>query len=413
MPVLLSNRALTAAEIGGQAGTVGEPSIAKRGSQILFTGNWYATRSPDDGASWRLLNPYTFFPPVDNGFCCDQTALYEPSRGLTVWLLQYSRKDGTNTLRLAINRAADMANNAWTRWDFKPQQVNSQWAGEWFDYNHAAFSNNFLYVGTNAYLPISADENRWTRYVLFRFPLDTLKNGGSLTYNYYQSTDNSSLRCTQGATNVMYFASHNGLQQIRLHAWPDNSNQVTRYDINVAPWTHGPRFAYATPCPDGSDWLRRCDGRITGGYAASGEIGFLWTANRRQDRPFPYVRVVRFREAATPTLLSQHDIFNRSYAYAYPDACPNSAGEIGICLFRGGGTMNPGHVVGVMDRATGGWQLAATRDGTNGPADNVWGDYLTCRRDSTNPAHWVATGYTMQGGGTRNFTEPRYVRFSV
>jgi hypothetical protein len=245
--------------------------------------------------------------------------------------------------------------------------------------------------------------------VVLRFPLAALATGGALQYNYYQST-NFSLRCTQGASGVMYFASHNSLQQIRVFTWPEATNQISQFDINVAPWTAG---QYTAPCTDGSDWIRRCDSRITAGYVASGEVGFMWTANARADRPFPYVRVIRLRDAATPTLLSQHDIFNANYAYAYPDASPNSAGEIGIALYRGGGAQMPGHVVGVMNRANGLWNLAATRDGTNGPADHKWGDYLTCRRDSTNTAHWVAAGCTLQGGGARTNIEPRYVRFSV
>ena len=134
MAVLLSNRGLTAAETGGQTGTVGEPSIAKRDGQILLTGNWYATRSSDDGSTWSLLNPFTFFPSVDGGFCCDQTAIFEPSRGIVIWLLQYIKQNGTNTLRIAINRDPNMADNQWLRWDFKPALVNPQWAGEWFDY---------------------------------------------------------------------------------------------------------------------------------------------------------------------------------------------------------------------------------------------------------------------------------------
>jgi len=407
MPVLLSNRGLTAAETGGQTGTVGEPSIAKRDGQILLTGNWYATRSSDHGSTWSLVNPFTFFPSVDGGFCCDQTAIFDPSRGIAIWLLQYMKQNGTNTMRLAINRDPNMASNQWLRWDFKPALVNPQWAGEWFDFNHAALSNNFLYVATNAF---RASDDQFTRCVVLRFPLAALASGGALQYNFFQSTTNFSLRCTQGAGGVMYFASHNSLQQIRVFTWPEATNQISQFDINVSPWTAG---QYSAPCTDGSDWMSRCDQRMTAGYVAPGEVGFMWTANRRADRPFPYVRVVRLSDAATPTLLSQNDIFNSNYAYAYADASPNSAGEVGIGLYRGGGAQMPGHVVGVMNRATGQWNLAATRDGTNGPADNKWGDYLTCRRDSTNTAHWVAAGYTLQGGGARNNVEPRYVRFSA
>ena len=237
--------------------------------------------------------------------------------------------------------------------------------------------------------------------MVLRLPLATLATGGSLQYNFFQSS-NFSLRCTQGAGGVMYFASHNSLQQIRVFAWPEATDQISQFDIDVAPWTAG---QYSAPCTDGSDWMRRCDSRMTAGYLASGELGFMWTANSRADRPFPYVRVVRLREAATPTLLGQTDIFNSNYAYAYPDASPNSAGEIGIALYRGGGAQMPGHVVGVMNRANGQWSLSATRDGTNGPADHKWGDYLTCppRLDE----HRALGGRRLHAAGRRRAQQRR------
>ena len=407
MASLLSNRGLTAAETGGQTSTVGEPSLAKFGNEILLTGNWYGSRSSDDGATWTLVNPFTFFPSVDGGFCCDQTAMFDPTKRMAIWLLQYIKQNGSNTLRIALNGGANMAHNTWIRYDFKPQNLSSDFAGEWFDYNHCALTNNFLYVASNVF---RGSDDTFTRCVVMRFPLDQLRAGAALNYTYFQTSDNFSLRCTQGATNVMYFASHNSLSQIRVFRWPDNANQISRVDVDVAAWSAG---QYSAPCSDGSDWIRRCDPRMTAGYVASGELGFMWTANARENRPFPYCRLVRLRDAETPTLLSQHDLFNSNYAWAYPDVAVNSTGEVGISVFRGGGSQMPGHVVGTLNRGTGLWQLAATRDGTNGPSDGKWGDYLSCRRDSTDPTTWIAAGYTLQGGGTRDFIEPRYVRFSA
>src|SRR5262245_51730850 len=120
MPVLLSNRGLTTAETGGQTHTTGEPSLAKRGEEILFTGNIYASRSSDGGNSWTFRNPATFFPSVAGGFCCDQTALFDPASGMTFWLLQYWKQGNTNVLRLAVHGGADLADRNWIRWDFSP-----------------------------------------------------------------------------------------------------------------------------------------------------------------------------------------------------------------------------------------------------------------------------------------------------
>ena len=87
--VLFGNIALSDADTGGQTSTVGEPSVANNGREILLTGNWYATRSLDGGASWAHMSPFNFLPPVDGGFCCDQTIIYDRSRDLLFWVLQY------------------------------------------------------------------------------------------------------------------------------------------------------------------------------------------------------------------------------------------------------------------------------------------------------------------------------------
>ncbi|MFS0518436.1 hypothetical protein ACEYW6_27475 [Nostoc sp. UIC 10607] len=232
MPELLifQNIGLSDAATGGQTSTVGEPSIANSGQRIFVTGNWYATRSLDNGVSWDFISPFNALPPVDDGFCCDQTVLYDYSHDLMFWLLQYVEKNGTNTLRVAVNTSGTLGNNEWYWWDFRPQEVNSQWQGEWFDYNHAALSNNYLYVATNVFRG-----DNWTRSVVLRLPLDSLAAGGALNYNYFQSTDNFSLRCAQGARDVMHFGSHNSNSQIRVFSWPENNTAfaaVMRYSSN-------------------------------------------------------------------------------------------------------------------------------------------------------------------------------------
>jgi hypothetical protein len=133
---------------------------------------------------------------------------------------------------------------------------------------------------------------------------------------------------------------------------------VSATTVNVTAWSGV--HPYSARCPDGRDWLARIDGRITAVWLAGGEIGFAWSSNRTAARPWPFVRVVRIDEAS---------------------------------------------------KAAGTWRLAATRNGTHAPDDGKWGDYLTCRRHSPNGAEWVASGYTLRGGGERTDVEPRFVHF--
>lgn len=406
MPIVFyKNIGLSDAHTGGSTSTVGEPNVANNGDRIFFSGNWYATKSLDGGGNWDAISPYSTLPPADGGFCCDQTLIYESSRNILVWILQYVEQGGTNTLRVAINPGANMGNDGWHWWDFRPQSVNPDWAGEWFDYNHVTTSDNFLYVGTNVF---NASPEFFTRSTLFRFPLDDLANASTLKYSYYADSDSFSLRCVQGASDTMYFASHNSTSQIKLFSWPENSSAVSASNVDVTRWSSN--RPYSAPGPDGRNWLGRCDHRITGAALTNGVITFAWTANGSNNRPLPHVRVVRIDEASK-NRIGEPDIWNSNYAFAYPALCPNQRGLVGITLFRGGGDFFPGHIVGVRDEDRGAWVLKTTRHGTDGPVDGKWGDYLGITPYSGTGNSWFASGYTLQDGGNQFDIEPRVVQF--
>jgi hypothetical protein len=400
---LLKNIAVTDADTGGQTSTVGEPSVAASGDEIFLSGNWYATKSLDGGSTWTFVNPYTLLPSPGSEFCCDQSVLYDPTRNLFFWLLQYVRNaGGTNVLRLAAKKGGTLADDSWYWWDFSPKGTDPAWAAEWFDYPDLELSDNFLYLTTNSF-----EGEEWRRSVVFRFSLDGLAASAELTYRHWSTSENFSLRCVSGAAGVMHFASHNSLSQVRVFSWPETDDSPSFRDVDVSPWSAG---AYVAQGPDGVNWLQRCDPRITGAWAADGTIGLAWTANRRGTRPFPYVRVVEIDE---PTLQNSvdRDIWSPNYAYGYPAGCPSDAGEVGISLFRGGNTINPDHLVGVWNDATQTWELQVTASGTNGPVDDKWGDYLACRRLAPDGSSWIASGYTLQGGSSRTDIEPRVVVF--
>src|SRR5688572_17743490 len=156
---LFKNVALPTSATSGQTSTVGEPSVANNGAEIYYSGNWYAARSLDNAASWSYVNPFTTFPSADNGFCCDQTLIYDPTRNITIWLLQYIKKNNTNTLRVVVKKGTGGGIFDFFH-DLKPGDVNPAWAVEWFDYNSAALSNNFLYITTNSF---TGSTNTWQR----------------------------------------------------------------------------------------------------------------------------------------------------------------------------------------------------------------------------------------------------------
>jgi hypothetical protein len=241
-------------------------------------------------------------------------------------------------------------------------------------------------------------------------PLADVADQGDLAFDYFTTTDSFSLRCTQGASNVMDFASHRDMACVRVYAWPETAAAPTSRDVPVSKWNAG---GYSNPGPDGRNWLGRCDPRITGAWVVGGTLGFMWTANNKSSaRPRPYVRVVRI-DVATMKVIDEPDIYHMAASYAYPDASPTVDGEIGITLFRGGGGYYPGHILGVWDRAGKKWVLTVGSTGTHGPADGKWGDYLTCRTHGPDGKTWLAAGYVLRGGPNRQNIEPRVVRFGI
>jgi hypothetical protein len=381
--------------------TVNEPTAAASGNNIFVTGNWFASQSTDGGGNWSLVNPFTRFPSAAGGFCCDQIVLYEPSRDIWIWILQYVKQNRTNIFRVAVCRGASFG--SWYYWDFTPTALNASWTDMWFDYPDAAVSSNHLYITFNAF----SDAGSWLRAFAFKLPLNTLRDATSLAYQWWSTTTHGSLRLTQGATSSMYFASHNAGRQLRVFGWPDGSNSIGVIDVTVSAWSAGP---YSAPGPGGAEWLGRIDSRITGAWVTGTRAGFLWTAAARTGRPLPYVKGALV-DTTTRTLVEEPEIWNDSSAFAYPAACPNAAGVIGVSLFFGGGTRHPAHVVGFRDGAE--WRLVITRAGTNGPPGGAWGDYLSCRRYAPGSSEWVASGFTLQGGTDRRNVEPQYVHFGI
>jgi hypothetical protein len=405
MPIsLISTAGLADTATGGNTSTVGEPSVGASDRHVFVTGNWYASRSTDSGVTWTHVDPFTALPSAAGGFCCDQVVLYVPSRRIWIWILQYIQQGGANVFRIAVTRDANFPTGGWYWWDIAPTTLNAAWTAQWFDYPDAAITNDNLFVTFNMFNAAGA----WQRSSVMRFPLDTLANAGTLIFNHWSTTDNGSLRLTQGAGSTMYWGSHNSSNQLRLFSWVDGQNAINFWNVGVGQW-NAPSGSNA---PNGVNWLARADSRITGAAFGNGRIVFMWTAGTMANRPHSYCRVVVISETSKQAL-SEPDIFSTSRAWAYPACSTNSAGTIGFTAFYGGVDRHPGHVVGARSDPLNSWVTVYARQGSHSPNTPKWGDYLTCRAHSPRTDTWIAAGYTMQGGETRNDVEPDVVHFRL
>lgn len=402
---IVSNVALSDTDSGTQTSTRCEPTVAAAFDEVYTTGNWFASRSSDVGQNWTFVDPFTALTPAAGGFCCDQVALHQQSRNLWFWTLQYVASGGTNVFRVAIS--TNGRPESWTYWDWAPGTFKADWNGTaWFDYPDVAATNTHLYITYNVF---NSNPQSFLASVVMRFKLDDMIAKGNLVPQYYIVEDHGSLRLTQGATTDMYFASHNTQNPIRVYHWGDGDADVMTWnDITPTAWNGA--TPYSSLGPGGAEWLGRVDPRITGAWTTGNQAGFFWTANSDATHPNPYVKglVVNTTDWS---IVSEPDIWHPDVAWAYPAACPNVNGVVGISLFRGGGTTHPVHTVGFLD--SGSWVMAGTAVSTDGPANGFWGDYVSCQVHDPEQTDWVASGYTLQGGTDRQAIEPRYVRFNV
>jgi hypothetical protein len=401
-----SNAPLPRTAIRNMSSFVSEPSVAIRGKEILYTGNWYSAFSADAGATFTYLNPATTLPTIpDRPWCCDQLALYDARHDLMIWFVQYGTDATGDTERLAVAQGSDIASQQWRFYDFTPQNVGG-WNNEWLDFPDLVLSEKYLYLTNNAF---TTQTSEFKRSVIMRIPLDKLQAYQGFNYDYYDSEEDFTLRATHGATGTMYFADHPNKNILRVFSWPEDSNTISGETVPIETWVNEARSA---PGPDKLDWLGRADPRITAGWLSGNTIGFAWTSAPDSKYPFQHVRVAILNKNSKAVVAQPH-IWSPDFAFAYPAAATNADGRVGLSVFYGGGTHFPSHAVGVLDATNSSWELVTTASGTNGPASNRWGDYLTVRRDETNPKTWLATGYTLQGGTATTNVEPRLIRFSL
>jgi hypothetical protein len=402
-PAVFVGTALDNSATNGDTSVVGEPSVGNSGDLVFQTGNWHAAASRDGGNTFSYVNPYTTFPASDRGFCCDQIVAYDPNRDLIIWLLQYVHDATRNRQRLAVARASDF-DSGWCYYDFLPEQFG--WTGQWFDFPDLSVGASYLYLTTNVFTIASPE--RFTRSALLRLPLDPISQCGGFNFSFVADTDHFTFRPAQGITSTAYWAAHNNTSSMRVYSWDEGSDQYFYNDVAVTQWND---LARRCPGPDGRDWCGRSDSRILGAALSNTGLGFMWSASQGGAFPFPYVDVARV-DPNSLTLIDQPIIFNRDFAFSYPAASPNGRGDLGLSLFAGGGPLFPTHVLGFVDDISPDGLLLATVASTQGPnSSGDWGDYVTVRSHAPDGLTWIATGYSLQGGGGDSNVQPLYFWF--
>jgi hypothetical protein len=224
----------------------------------------------------------------------------------------------------------------------------------------------------------------------------------------------------QNTLDEIFWAGHNNNSSMRVFSLAEGSNTYFWRDIGISSWANN---APTSITPDGRDWLaKNFNGPGGNSFPRNGVIGatrsgsqlwFAWTAGTDSFFQQAHVEMVAFDRHNNFHLSQQVQIWNNSYAFAYPAlATCHCTGEVGLSLEYGGNGNYENHVVGFWGDfvvyITTGSNVGTTR----------YGDYVTLRQHpatAANPGNlFSAFGYGLNSvppPGTGTLTDIRYVLF--
>jgi len=398
--------------------TTAEPSGATGGGVVFVTTNWAAAYSIDGGGTFTPLNPTTIFPADAVGFCCDQIVQYVPSIDRFIWFLQ-----GSNGYRLASASPANIISSggkAWTYWNLTPQ-VFGQPTGTGFDYPDLSVGDNQLYMSWDA--GAGCPPGCTGGFQVARTSLAGLAAGGTITIEFTDPRNGSMAwgsHLMQNTRNEIFWAGHNNNSNMRVFSLDENSNTYFWRDIGISSWANN---APTSTTPDGQDWLaKNFNGPGGNSFPRNGVIGstrvfnqlwFAWTAGTNSTFQQAHVEMVTLDRNNNFSKIQQVQIWNNSYAFAYPALATNACtGEVGLSFEYGGNGNYENHVVGFWG------DFVAYRTTGSNVGTTRYGDYVTIRQapaTNENPGNlFSAYGYglnTVPLPGTGTKVDIHYVLF--
>lgn len=397
-----------------------EPSVANDGNDVLYTGNWYAAESTDSGHSFTYIDPYTLGPTPalpNGGFCCDQVAIHAPANGITAWGLLYcpttcgNNPSGDNLIRLAVARnKSDLASGTFDYYDFSAQTFGFP-DGDWLDYPHFGVNADYLILSMNVF-----NGATFVNSILVKFNLSSFTTG-NWSANWVSTNSPQDFTWTPADNSTdswAYWAAtaYGNGSLIRVYNWPPNTDytHVSWNDFTVS--FNSETKDGSCAAPDGNNWCAFDDSRVkTGGEVGSSTVYFMWDAKQGGGFSYPYVEDASFNVSTGPaTSVSASQIWNGSYAWAYPGMGVNGRGALGVSLAIGGGTWGyPGSQFLINDDVSGGWVAEFLDQGSH--SNTRWGDFLTARAATTGTSigdTWIATGFTLQDNSGSAETWPSF-----
>ena len=376
-------------------------------------------RCPDQG---RLLDPTTIFPSgpskdaagnfLDNGLCCDQKLLYVPQIDRFIWLMQFCGTgpggclNGINRVRIAAASTQDVINSngtSWTYWDLLSSTFNL--GTTTMDYPDLSLGDNYLYFSSD-----SVSQG----LLVVRIPLTEIRDALTINMNYTTPSDSSLAyggHISQNTGNAVYWAGHVDSSTICIFSFPESSGQYSWRDVAINSWPNG---TISSNAPDGNDWLQFLGGQFPKTAVlgitrrTNNEVWFAWTGSSNSNFKNAQVQVLELN-ISDYSVISQWQIWNDAYAFAYPSLATNSNGEVGISLAWGGNSFYGNNAVGIL-----GDFIVWYPELSDADVAARFGDYFNVARNTPNSLLFDASGYAVLKNtppvtGTR--FDPYYIQF--
>jgi hypothetical protein len=397
------------------AAVCAEPSGASGNGVIFMSANWRVAISTDGGSTFTILDPTTIFPNDAIGFCCDQIIQYAPSVDRFIWILQ-----GTG-YHLAMASPADIKNSngtAWTYWNLTPS-LFGKCNGP--DYPDLSIGDNSLYISWDA----GGGTGCTPGFQVVRTSLAGIQAGGTITLEFTDPANAPQSKVwgehlTQNTGDEIFWAGHNGNTKLTVYSLKEGSNTYFWRDVGISSWANN---APTSTTPDNQDWLaKNFNGPggnsfprngIIGAARSGNQIWLGWSAGTDNNFKQAHVEIVTLDRANDFNKTQQVQVWNNSFAFAYPAFSSNACtGELGMSFEYGGNGKFQNHVVGFW-----GDFVAYITSDSNAGTDR-FGDYVTIRRappttkDSGNLFTAFGFGVNKQAPpSTGKKTDVRYVVF--
>jgi hypothetical protein len=394
----------------------------------FYTGNSFAARSTDGGATWTYVDPFSGFPE----FCCDQVAIYDGARDLFLWLrVGYPSSSGGNYGNVFKISASRMSAANWWTYTYSPVDIDVTWTDNWWNAPQMQLGADWLYISWNIYSQTSL----WVRSVMLALSLDDLAAGTEITTKYMSDTSWVTFAPVAGAEHTMYWASNwprtlPNNSRLRIYKWEEDSDIWSSVERTVDAWTY---TNVNTAHCGGPNWTARADQRVRAGarYVIDNDgtvddripgrtvLGWWWNVAEGGTFTVPYIEGAAFYE---DTLSQLPGWFGRPYVwgpycFAYPSVATNARDDLGMVYSYASDAdgYKPRFGFSLADDYgwwPPGWTIYQVAAGEALPADAVWGPSNTVRTLHPAKYTWVGAGHIIPSSADcAGCSAPVYVVF--